>query len=68
MLSPSPRVPLAVVVGLFIGSLALGQQLLSIGPLLPLASLWLLALVGVPLAANCLLLSPARLRRGIGRA
>ena len=32
------------------------------------ASLWLLALVGVALAATCLLLSPERLRRGIGRA
>jgi CP family cyanate transporter-like MFS transporter len=31
-----PRVPLAVVAGLFIASLALRQQLLSIGPLLPL--------------------------------
>ena len=34
--SPSPRVPVAVVVGLFVASLALRQQLLSIGPLLPL--------------------------------
>jgi CP family cyanate transporter-like MFS transporter len=34
--STSPRVPVAVVVGLFIASLALRQQLLSIGPLLPL--------------------------------
>ena len=32
------------------------------------ASLWLLAIVGVVLAASCLLLSPERLRRGIGRA
>ncbi len=32
------------------------------------ASLWLLALVGAALAATCLLLSPERLRRGIGRA
>ena len=32
------------------------------------ASLWLLSLVGVGLTATCLLLSPARLRRGIGRA
>ncbi len=32
------------------------------------ASLWLLSLVGVGLTATCLLLSPQRLRRGIGRA
>ena len=32
------------------------------------ASLWLLAIVGVVLAGSCLLLSPERLRRGIGRA
>ena len=36
MSSSSPRVPIAVVVGLFVASLALRQQLLSIGPLLPL--------------------------------
>ncbi len=34
--SPAPRVPIAVVVGLFVASLALRMQLLSIGPLLPL--------------------------------
>ncbi|HEY4190684.1 MAG TPA: MFS transporter, partial [Candidatus Limnocylindrales bacterium] len=32
------------------------------------ASLWLLSLVGVALTGTCLLLSPERLRRGIGRA
>ena len=36
MSSPAPRVPIAVVVGLFVASLALRMQLLSIGPLLPL--------------------------------
>ena len=36
MSTASPRVPLAVVAGLFVASLALRQQLLSIGPLLPL--------------------------------
>ena len=34
--SASSRVPVAVVAGLFVASLALRQQLLSIGPLLPL--------------------------------
>jgi CP family cyanate transporter-like MFS transporter len=32
------------------------------------ASLWLLSLVGVALTGTCLLLSPERLQRGIGRA
>ena len=36
MSTAAPRVPLAVVAGLFVASLALRQQLLSIGPLLPL--------------------------------